>query len=171
MFAVVNAIGAVSSHLWDTAGRPIPLQVRIAPVPFEHGIDTHALLTLVYLNSGDVSVFDFNQKPSLTTVALDWTKETNSQVGVQLTDPTRRPTPSPSRSPPRARTGASPPAHAREDGPTERPLNSLLYTWAIPQKPGSAEKTNARFVIVGDPWSAFTLGKNVRTASCAGRPN
>ena len=171
VYTVANAVAAASAHLWDASGRPIPLSLRVAPVPFEHGINPRAALTLVYLNVGEASVFDFNQKPGLSSIPLDWSKETNSQVGIQLTDLDSKENSFPE---PIAVQGS----HwsflrllkRAESAPVKEPANSTLYTWAIPHRLGGPETTNARFVVTGDPWATFSLGKVVRAASC-GRTN
>ena len=86
MFAVVNAAATVTTKLFDTSGAPRSIDVRLGTVPFDHGTDPSAAMTLAFLTIGDASIFNFNQKASVSTIKLDWTREQPSQVGVQLTD-------------------------------------------------------------------------------------
>ena len=98
-------------------------------------------------------------------------REPNSQVGIQLTDLDSKENSFPE---PIAVQGS----HwsflrllkRGESAPVKEPANATLYTWAIPHRLGGPETTNARFVVTGDPWAAFSLGKVVRAASC-GRTN
>jgi hypothetical protein len=103
-------------------------------------------------------------------VEVDWTKENDSQVGIQLTDLDSK-----------EKTNPDPVAvqglnwsflHLltyAKTAPAKHPANATLYTWSIPHNPRGAA-TAARFVVVGDPWAPFALGKAVGSASCRGRP-
>ena len=75
MFQLITKGMQLASKLWDATGKPLPLVFRIRPVEFAHGTNPRLALTLVYLNVGDATVFNFNQKPSISTVAYDWTKQ------------------------------------------------------------------------------------------------
>ncbi len=155
MFALVNAVAALSSRLYDTTGKPRPLDVRIGTVPFDHGSNPSAALTLAYLTVGETTIFNFNQKPSITTVHFDWTREQPSQVGVQLTDVDTRdnkfPTPM-----------AVEPSHfslfrllslAAEAKPVKGEPGTVIYSW----NPGTEKDgARARFATYGDALDVFS---------------
>jgi hypothetical protein len=166
LFAAVNASAALSTRLWDQAGNPTPIELRISTVRFERRAqaregepDRATALTLMYLNLGEASVFNFNQQPSLVTVGFDWTKDHRSQVGIQLTDTLTKENNFP---PPIAARGtywsfyhlllrATP-------SPVRSPPTAQLYTWNVWHQPESAvgEMIPVRFVMVNDPWEPFT---------------
>jgi hypothetical protein len=158
MYAMVNGVAALSSSLYDTAGRPVPIPVRIATTPFEHGTDPRAALTLVYLSIADAHVYNFNQKPGLVTIRFDWTQEHTAQVGVQLTNLDSKDNlyPEPINSPSShwAVLRLLAMGHAER---VKRPSDGTMYSWIVTHGPGRAEKTTARFVVVGDPWQPFSF--------------
>jgi hypothetical protein len=163
MYATVNAVAAVSSRLYDAKGKAKSLDVRIGTVPFDHGDNTGAALTLAYLTVGETTIFNFNQKPGITPVHWDWTRELACQVGVQLTDVDSRdnkfPTPL-----------AVEASHfslfrllalATEAKPTKSDPNTVVYSW----NPGTDKGGGARakFATYGDPLDVFTaLARQVK---------
>ena len=93
LYAAINASAALSTRLWDQTGNPTPIKLKVSTVRFERRAqpkegeaERASVLTLMYLNVGEGSVFNFNQQPSLVTVGFDWTKDSRSQVGIQFTD-------------------------------------------------------------------------------------
>ena len=164
LYPTVNAAAALSSRLWDPTGKPLPLTTRIATVPFPHGPDPRFALTLIYLNAGEASVFNFNQQPSLVSVAMDWTKETNSQVGVQLTDLDTKENTFPDPVVAQGSFWSLLRLLKKGDASAMRVSTGTgtLYTWDIKLRRDSADKIPARFVVLDNPWDTFTLGKTVR---------
>ena len=167
MYATVNAVAAVSSRLYDPKGKTKTFDVRIGTVPFEHVTNVPnsggAALTLAYLTVGDTTIFNFNQKPGITTVHWDWTRELACQVGVQLTDVDTRdnkfPTPL-----------AVEASHfslfrllamASEAKPVKSDATTVVYSW----NPGTEKEGGARakFATFGDPLDVFTaLARQVK---------
>lgn len=86
MIRLLNRIGVLSNALWDDKGAPKPLEIRVRAIPFEPTRDMRSALTLAYLRFGDVSVFNFNQRPATKALSLPWGTPQISQVGVQLTN-------------------------------------------------------------------------------------
>jgi len=156
LFPMMNRAAALSARFWNANGEPIPLKLRIATVPFEHGPNPSAALTLIYLNAGEASVFNFNQKPSVMTVNLDWTKEQASQVGVQLTNLETKENIFPE---PVVVEGSFWSLlrllKKAEVGMVKQPANARLYSWPIRHRRGGTEKTVARFVLLDDPWEGL----------------
>ncbi|MEI7891954.1 MAG: hypothetical protein WCI05_02620, partial [Myxococcales bacterium] len=160
LYPATNAVASLAATLWDAGGAPRLLETQIATVPFEHGRNPRLALTLVYLNAGAAAVFNFNQKPSQLTVRIPWNMETNSQVGVQLTDID-------------AKENAFPEPIAVEGAhfsllrlltkgaasPIKQPANGLLYTWTVTVARGGTDKIAARFIVIGDPFAPFKLGR------------
>jgi hypothetical protein len=165
MFAIVNAVAAVSSRLYDAKGLPKPIDVRIGTVPFDRGGNTGTRMTLSYMTVGDTTVFNFDQKPGITTVHWDWTREQTCQVGVQLTDVETRenklPTPfavEASRFSLFRLFGK-----AQEATPVRNEPGTIVYTW----NPGTEKDggARARFATYGDALDVFVaLAHEVKTA-------
>ena len=156
LFPMMNRAAALSARFWNASGEPIPLKLRVATVPFEHGPDPSAALTLVYLNAGESSVFNFNQKPSVVTVNIDWTKEQASQVGIQLTNLETKENLFPD---PVVVEGSFWSLlrllKKAEVGMVKQPASARLYSWPIRHSRDGSEKTIARFVLLDDPWEGL----------------
>lgn len=163
MYPMLNAAAGLSARLWDSTGKAKPIELKVATVPFEHGPNPRSALTLVYLNAGEASVFNFNQKPGIITVKLDWTREHSSQVGIQLTSLDSKENQFPE---PIVVEGSFWSLlrllKKAEALPVKQPANAMLYSWAIRHRREGSEKTNARFVLLGDPWEALGRGKLFR---------
>lgn len=159
MEQTIRASELLTSRLYDEKGRAAPLKVSIATVPFEHGTDPRYGLTLVYLSVGEASLHNFNQRPSLTTMKVDWTREQISQVGIQLMnlDSQEKLYPEPL---------ATPASHwsvlrllaAAQTAPVKKPENAQLYTWHVRHQPTGGRSTAVRFIVLGDPFAPFSLG-------------
>ncbi len=164
LYEVTNAAAAISARLWDSAGKPTPLVVRVATVPFEHGANPRLALTLVYLNVGSASLFNFNQKPAQIAIPVDWTRDTSCQVGLQLTDPETRgnvyveP----------IRADNSPWSWLRllqkgQAAPVRAPVGAQLYTWTFPIAREQLDSLPGQFVVLDDLAGLFALGPYVRS--------
>lgn len=164
LYDLTNGAASLAARLWDQDGKPIPIPVRIATVPFEHGRDPRTALTLVYINVGAGSLFNFNQMPAQVTMQFDWTKETSSQVGLQLTnldtkenlfvEPTR------------AESSFWSLLRLQSKGQSEAaryPTGAHLYSWPFKIPRGDNETMQAQFVVVDDLWTLFSMGTFVRT--------
>ncbi|MBK9265475.1 MAG: hypothetical protein IPM54_37525 [Polyangiaceae bacterium] len=162
IYDVLNASALLSSRLWDDAGKPRTLDYRLITVPFNKAPDGDDALTLVYLNVGEGSLFNFNQKHTAKTMSIDWTKTGSSQVGVQLTNTETKENSFPRPigksgsyfSFLRLLTAAEPPA------PVKEPPTAQLYTWQITLS--NNQRVSAQVVVKNDPWDTFTLGAAVR---------
>ncbi|HEY6881768.1 MAG TPA: type VI secretion protein IcmF/TssM N-terminal domain-containing protein [Polyangiales bacterium] len=159
MLQTVSAGEQLSRHLYDAKGRIAPLTLEIATVPFEHGTDPQHGLTLVYLSVGEASIHNFNQRPGLTTLRIDWTREQISQVGIQLMnlDTQEKLYPEPLATPASSWSALRLLAVAKAT-PVKKPDNAQLYTWQVRHQPGGARTTAVRFIVLGDPFEMFTLG-------------
>ena len=160
MYATVNQASQLSKKLWDSAGRPLPLELHIATVPFEHGPDPRLALTLTYVNVGETAVLNFNQKPTEKTVRFDWKKEQASQVGMQLTDLDTKDSTFPE---PLVVDSSYWSFHKLlrmgTTAAVKHPPDALLYTWELKVRKGRAETSRVRFVVIGDPFQPFALSK------------
>lgn len=158
LYPTMNAAAALASRLWDPKGAPRKLEARVATVPFSTSRGAKLAPTAVYLNVGETSVFNFNQKPSQTTVGFDWTRDESASIGVQVTDVDTKETGSPT---PLAPQGA----YWRflrllltgKATAVTRSVDSTMYEWSLPLEDGGSEKMTARFVVVGDPWRSLSL--------------
>jgi hypothetical protein len=165
MYAFLSQAAHVSSRLWDASGKPVPIEVRIATVPFEHGPDPRLALTRTYVNVGEASIVNFNQKPTEKTLRIDWTREQASQVGIQLTDLDTKDSTFPE---PIVIDSSFWSFHkllgkAKPSG-VKYPPDATLYSWDIKVGKGRTETGRARFVVIGDPFHAFKLGRAAATA-------
>src|SRR5690606_38505901 len=74
----------LGERLWDESGAPRLLEVRVTRVPFEHAAGSgRSVPTMIYLHAGKTSVFNFNQAPGSTALAIDWTRDEAAELGVQ----------------------------------------------------------------------------------------
>lgn len=153
MYPVVNAVAGLSSRLWDATGRATPIDVKIGTVAFEQGSNANAVPTLAFLSVGDVSVFNFNQKPAVSTLRYDWVHEQPAQVGVQLTNVDTKEQQIP-------RPIAVDPSHwslvrllsLAEARPAKQPKDATVYTWSV----GPAnDPVHVRYLVLGAPFDAF----------------
>lgn len=166
LFGAFNSAAALSTRLWDASGNPVPLEQRISTVRFDRSGrlrpdgegDRKSALTLMYLNVGEGSVFNFNQQPSLVTIGFDWTKEHRSQVGVQFTDAVTKENSFPQ---PIVSSGLYWSFYhlllRAQVSAVKSPATAQLYTWEVWHQPDSApgEKIPVRFVVVNNPWEPF----------------
>lgn len=162
-FELTNGVAALAARLWDSNGKPIPIPVRVATVPFEHGRNPRLALTLVYLNVGPSSLFNFNQKPAQVTMQLDWTKETNSQVGLQLTDIETKE--NVFVEPIRTESSFWSLLRLEQKATSEAakyPPGAQLYTWPFKIVREGTDTMQAQFVVLDDLWTLFSLGTFVR---------
>jgi type VI secretion system protein ImpL len=84
LLATLDRLAAASDLLWDDAGKPRPLEVEITPRPFTLAAGGGPLPELVRLTVGETTVFYFNQRPKRSTLALDWTRDQNASLSVQV---------------------------------------------------------------------------------------
>ncbi|WP_438022121.1 hypothetical protein [Sorangium sp. So ce233] len=64
MYRIVNAVAVLSARLWDAGGEPRPLAYQLVTTPLAKAPSDRLALTLVRLDAGDGSLFNFNQKPT-----------------------------------------------------------------------------------------------------------
>ncbi len=76
----------IADLLWDIQGNPKAITLNIKPVPFSHAEGGSPSLVLSYLVVGNDSIRNLNQTPSWHSVQIDWWKEDNCLVGVELLD-------------------------------------------------------------------------------------
>jgi hypothetical protein len=163
MFPIVNAVASVSSRLYDAKGLTKPIDVRIGTVPFDKTGNAGTRMTLSYITMGDTTLFNFDQKPGITTVHWDWTREQSCQVGVQLTDIETRENKLPT---PLALEASRFClfrlfGKAQEAAPVRSEPGTIVYTW----NPGTEKDggARARFAAYGDALDVFAaLAREVK---------
>lgn len=147
----------LGERLWDESGAPRLLEVRVTRVPFEHAAGSaRSVPTMIYLHAGKTSVFNFNQAPGSTTLAIDWTRDEAAELGVQVTDVETEANSFP---PPIAVVGP----YWRllrllENGKATRLRgeSATRYEWDLPFGSGARETVRAALIVHGDPWSGFS---------------
>ena len=153
----INRVARMSRRLWDTEGNPRALEVIVTPKLFGSMVQDKQALTLVYLSSGKTSLFNFNQKPALKGLKLDWTHQTTAQVGIQLTNRT---------------TGEHryPGAVIAQDSHwsffrllTKGSSKDLSWSWSFGDtEQGKEVKIPVTFELKEDPWELFTIPNATR---------
>ena len=150
LYPTLDSVDRLVRALWDAEGRPLTLKVKVAPVPFDTGAARKSVLSLVYLNSGSSSIFNFNQQPSARQLEVPWERVQRSQLGIELTQAT---------------TGEKfyPTPISVED--SRFSLHKLInkgtqeekaLAWTIPGRDGELPVT-VRFELQEDPWEMFNL--------------
>lgn len=162
VLASINRVARMSRTLWDKEGNPRPLKVAVKPRLFGAMVEglaghTRQALTLVYLSSGQTALFNFNQKPSLKALELDWTRLTTAQVGIQLTNKT---------------TGEHqyPGAVIAQDSHwsffrllTKGTSEELAWSWSFGDaQQGQEVQLPVTFELDEDPWDLFTIPNATR---------
>jgi type VI protein secretion system component VasK len=165
--AALNTGKVLAQRLWDEKGTPRKLEFRVTPVPFQAASSGNLVPTMVYLNVGEQSVFNFNQAPQAARIAVDWTRDEPVQLGLQVTDSST--------------SEQSFPAPVVVEGPFWRifrlltkgsttrvrtPVEGELHEWQLGVDGSHGVVVKASFVVHGDPWQGFNLP---RVASGAGR--
>lgn len=172
LFSMMSRAATLSGRFWNQAGEATPLTFRVATVPFEHGPNPNAALTLVYLNAGESSVFNFNQKPGIVSVSLDWTKQNTSQVGIQLTNLETKENIFPE---PIVVEGSFWSflrlLKKAEDTRLKQAANARVYSWPIRHRREGAERTVARFVIFEDPLDLLGIPRETSRELVVGAVN
>jgi hypothetical protein len=158
LYAVANTASTLAARLWDDKGAPRALEFRVRPIPFERGQSARFAPTMIHLQAGEHSVFNFNQAPAPASLALDWSADESAMVSVQVTDV-------------ETNENAFPPALAAS-GPFWRflrllragkvtrvrtPLAGELYEWDLRLRELSRERVRARLLVLGDPWAGFSM--------------
>ena len=153
----INRVARMSRRLWDKEGNPRALEVVVRPKLFGSRVEEKQALTLVYLSSGKTSLFNFNQKPALKGLKLDWTNQTTAQVGIQLTNRT---------------TGEHryPGAVIAQDSHwsffrllTKGSSKDLSWSWSFGDtEQGKEVKIPVTFELKEDPWELFTIPNSTR---------
>ena len=165
--AALNSGKLLAQRLWDEKGTPRKLEFQLTPVPFQTGSSGNLVPTMVYLNVGEQSVFNFNQAPQAARIAVDWTHDDPVQLGLQVTDSNTN--------------EQSFPAPVVVEGPFWRvfrlfikgstskvrtPIEGELHEWQLGVDGSHGMTVRASFVVHGDPWQGFNLP---HIASSAGR--
>ncbi len=156
--ATLSAARVLSARLWDEKGTPRKLELQITPIPFQRSNATTQVATMVYLNVGEQSVFNFNQAPQTARVVVDWTRDEPAQLGLQVTD---------------ANTAEqSFPAPVMVEGPYWRlfrllrkgttsrvhtPVEGELHEWQLAVDGAHGATIRAGFLVQGDPFQGFNL--------------
>lgn len=78
------AIQNIADLLWNNEGTPKAIALNIKPIPFSPSGNENPNLVLSYLVVGKDSIRNLNQTPSWHTVNVEWWKEDNCLVGVEL---------------------------------------------------------------------------------------
>jgi len=87
LYQAVNQLSRLSGTLWDTAGKPQPLEMKVRTVPFKNHPTNNKFIILNYLISGNESLFNINQTPSHETLKVHWWNPDSSRVGIEEYDP------------------------------------------------------------------------------------
>lgn len=80
----LTAVQNISDLLWDKEGNPQPINLNIKTVPFAPSVGDSPNLVLSYLVVGNEAIRNLNQTPAWHTIKIDWWKEDNCLVGVEL---------------------------------------------------------------------------------------
>lgn len=156
--ATLSAAKVLSERLWDEKGSPRKLEIQLTPVPFQRASGAVVVPTMVYLNVGEQSVFNFNQAPQASRIVVDWTRDEPAQLGLQVTDTNS--------------AEQSFPAPVMVEGPYWRllrllrkgtttrvrtPVEGELHEWQLGVDGARGTTIRAGFVVQGDPFQGFNL--------------
>jgi type VI protein secretion system component VasK len=160
LYPTVNAVAALAARLWDAEGNPKPLTLSVTPVPFTTHSKDLVVPTVVQLNVGSASLFNFNQKPTRSELAIAWSEDEPAQLAVQAVNVETRET--------------FHPAALSADGPHWRFFRLLaaakrlrdadghVYEWHRPAKDGERPTLRVRLRFDNDPWLLLSLSAKGR---------
>jgi type VI protein secretion system component VasK len=158
LYPTVNAVAALSARLWDEKGDPRPLEVRVSTVPFVTEPKAQLVPTVVHFNVGKVSLFNFNQRPEASTLALDWMQDDDAQLALHVTDVATGETTYPA-------ALAAPGKYWRffrllraAKVHTSEVDGSQVYEWERPIQDGNKRRVRVRLKLEEDPWHLLGLG-------------
>jgi type VI protein secretion system component VasK len=164
LYPTVNAVAALSARLWDEKGEPRALEVRVATVPFNTESKAILVPTVVHLQVGKASIFNFNQRPDSSPLPLSWMEDDDAQLALHVTNVETGETTFPAAL---AAPGkhwrffrllrAAKSHHTESDG-------SATYEWERPLKEGSQQRTRVRLRFDEDPWATLGLGSGESSA-------
>jgi hypothetical protein len=80
----LNQIQGITDLLWDKEGNRQPINLSIQAIPFNNGPQDNPIIVLSYFILGDQSIRNLNQTPSWQSLKIEWWKNINSSVGVEL---------------------------------------------------------------------------------------
>ncbi len=84
LYAAANRLTRISQLLWDTNGDPQPLRMDVQALPFAKKEKVYPAPVVSYLVTGEEQLYNFNQSPSWYSIKVDWWKENNSSVVMEL---------------------------------------------------------------------------------------
>ncbi len=161
LYPMVNAVAALAARLWDEEGKPKPLHLKVAPVPFAANPKEPIVPTVVQLNVGSASVFNFNQKPTMSDLTVVWAGDEPAQLAIQTVNVDTRET--------------FHPAALSAEGPNWRFFRLLaagklvrnagkngecVYEWRRPARDGERPNLRVRLRFDRDPWQLVSLSSN-----------
>ncbi len=153
MLDTVNTLLLTKATLWDKGGKPQPLALSIRAMPFPAPRSGEPAVTLAQLQTGELSVYGFNQTPVFQPLSLVWSKQGTSAVLVQVSAPNTSGT--------TVQTQSTPPATSawsfyrlllQADPPTQ-----LVWTWHLPVDNTGTKTSPVSFSMASDPWAIFVV--------------
>lgn len=84
IYTAANRLAKISQLLWDTNGEPQPLHMQVQALPFSKKEKTYPAPVVSYLVTGEEQLYNFNQTPSWYSIKVEWWKESNSSVVMEL---------------------------------------------------------------------------------------
>lgn len=151
MLATVNALSRTKAALWDKDGKVQALALSIQALPFPAPKAGDPAITLSQLQTGEVSVFGFNQTPAWQALPLAWSKQGTSSINVQVSAPsgTHKQTQS---TPPATSTWSFYRLLLQAGAPAQ-----LVWTWHLPTDATGKQTSPVSFALGSDPWAPFTV--------------
>lgn len=86
LYASVNRLAKISRVLWDNEGNPQTIKLNVQSLPFESNGKIYPAPILSYLVTGDETFHNFNQSPSWHPIQIEWWKNNNSTVVLELSN-------------------------------------------------------------------------------------
>jgi hypothetical protein len=147
----VNNLSKIGRTLWDEKGVPRPLVLYFEPFPLPTLTDKEMVAVLSYLQSGNSSVFGFNQRPAWQKFELEWWKEHPAAVGFEF------------------RTSPDTPSIYKAIAVPKsnwsflrlltlgKVVDSDVLAWKVERPEYPSDYLTVKFATKSDPWAVFKL--------------
>jgi hypothetical protein len=148
-----NALLGTQAALWDKGGKPQALSLGIRALPFPAPKSGDPAIILAQLQTGEISVFGFNQTPAFQSLPLAWSKQGTSSINVQVSSQSGSTASSQTQSTPPATSAWSFYRLLQQADPPQQ----LVWKWHLPLSSTGTQTSPVSFAMTSDPWAPFVV--------------
>ena len=151
-YKTINQLQTITQALWDKDGKPKPLNFDIKTIPLPKSETENQSLLLAFINTGNLSLFNFNQRPSWKNIQVEWNSPSTASLGIEILDNSKKNTFYQSINSPNSPWSFF---HLLNEG---QEINKDTWSWNIHQTDGNTQKL--AWEIRGEALELFKLNQN-----------